>query len=108
MPIGRQDDLAVRAADARRELGEHRRRGLRPGEAGLGGVRAVVQADAEHLPRRRRWRAEGVRRVRLGVGQRRRGRPVDEPGPPLAEVGGAGIEPATAGLMDVDGSGADN
>jgi hypothetical protein len=71
-------------------------------------VRAVVQADAEHLPRRWRRRAEGVRRVRLGVGQRRGGGPADEPGPPLAEVGGARTEPATAGFVDVDGSGPDD
>ena len=47
-----QGDVAAGPGDAAGELGEHGRLAGRDGEAGLGGVLAVVQADGQHLPRR--------------------------------------------------------
>jgi len=48
-----QGDVAAGPGDAAGELGEHGRLAGRDGEAGLGCVLAVVQADGQHLPRRR-------------------------------------------------------
>jgi len=52
----------------RRELGKYDRVGLGQGKAGLGRVRAVVQADGEHLARLWNRCAQFVRAVAGGLG----------------------------------------
>ena len=89
--------------DAAGELGEHGRLAGRDGEAGLGGVLAVVQADGQHLPRRRGGGAQLAghhRRPALPAGGRR---PGGEGVPVVVDGLRVGAEPAAAVLLDVVG-----
>ena len=66
---GRYDDLGVGTGEAGDVLGEYRRHVGRGIESGFGGVRVIVQAGGEHLPRGGRGRTEAVAVNGHGTGQ---------------------------------------
>ena len=98
---GREPDVALRAGEARRVLGEHQRR-RRQLHARLGGVVAVVQTDREDLRRPRGDRAERARTEGDGGGEVRRRGPVPELGPPVVDGLRVGGEAAVAGPLHVE------
>src|SRR6202034_4329592 len=97
----RQLDVTTGTGDAARELGEHWGLGGRGVVAGLGGVLAVVQADAEYLSRCGRGRAERLRPDRRPVGELAGRGPRGEGAPDVVDGLRVGAELAAAALLHV-------